>query len=245
MRNENRIPPQMNNKESFSRKEYLDAFMEEVSVVSEEQAVYALRKSVSKGIIQRVGRNQYTTVKAKTAYRYRYSQEARHAAEKVQEEYPEVSFQIFELIQLNAFVNHQIAHNVVFVYVENDFIDFVFDSLHRLYPGKVLLKPSADAYYRYITDDGIVVGRLPSESPKGREAQWHERIERILVDIAVDKLLSRIVPQGELVNIYETAYEKYLIDGKAMWRYARRKGAEEKLRTVLKTYAPEFLEDLL
>ena len=239
------ISPRIIQRESFSRKDYIDAYKDLNSGASEEQAVYALRKSLSNGMIQRMGRNQYTTAKTKAAYRYRYAEEACHIADEVLKEYPEAFFQIFELVQLNTFINHQIAHNAIFVSVENDLVDFVFDTLRRLYPGRVLLKPSADEYYRYITDNGIVVGRLPSESPKGQETQWHVRIEKILVDIAADKLLSQIVPQEELAGLYEDVNEKYLIDTKTMWRYARRKGAENKLKEVLKLYASKFLEEQL
>lgn len=84
------------------------------------------------------------------------------------------------MTQLNAFVNHLIAHNTVFVYVENELVDFVFDTLHRTYPGQVMLKPTVDSYYRYLVDNEIVVGRLPSETPKGHDVPWHSRLEKIL-----------------------------------------------------------------
>ena len=56
---------------------------------------------------------------------------------------------------------------------------------------------------RFLQDDEIVVGRLPSESPKGIEKTWHSRLEKILVDISVDKLLTQIIPQVEYYNIFE------------------------------------------
>ena len=50
-------------------------------------------------------------------------------ASLIQEQFPLLDFSIMELIQLNDFVNHQIAHNVLFLSVEVDMIEFVFDSL--------------------------------------------------------------------------------------------------------------------
>ena len=76
------------------------------------------------------------------------------------EGYEGLDFQVFELIQLNDFVSHQIAHNTIFVTIENKLLDYVSDTLWNAYPGKVLFKPKVDQYYRYRQDDEIVVGRL-------------------------------------------------------------------------------------
>ena len=77
------------------------------------------------------------------------------------------SFRIFELVQLNEFVNHQIAHNVIFVSVESGWGSYVFDSLKDQYVGKILLNPSVEIFHQYWSDDMIVIQKLVSESPKG------------------------------------------------------------------------------
>ena len=115
-------------------------------------------------------------------------------------------------------------------------VDFVFDTLNRTYPGRVMLKPSLEMYYRYLQDNEIVVTRLPSESPRGFEHPWETRIEKILVDILVDKLIGKIVPEGEKEGIIDGAYNNCLVDEATMIRYAKRKGAAEKLRKSLEKY---------
>ena len=126
--------------------------------------------------------------------------------------YDGLDFQVFELTQLNDFMNHQMAHNTIFVSIENDLLDYVFDTLWKAYPGKVLLKPKADQYYRYRQDDEIVVGRLPSETPRGIDEPWMSRLEKILVDVFTDKLVSAIVPEGEKEGILDGAFNNYMID---------------------------------
>ncbi len=147
-----------------------------------------------------------------------------------------LDFQVFELRQLNRFMNHQMAHNTIFVAIENDLVDYVFESLWKTYPGRVMLKPKADQYYRYRQDDEIVVGRLPSETPKGIDEPWMSRLEKILVDVFTDKLVSQIVPDGEKEAIIDGAFSDYMLDENTMIRYAKRKGAEKKMQKVLTEY---------
>ena len=222
---------------TFSREEYYAAIQNGSEILLKEDALaYSLRKSLSDGDIVRVSWNQYAVPAKKQIYRHDYSEAAKEVAAKMQEAFSDVRFQIFELIQLNEFVNHLIAHNTIFLYVENDVVDYAFDALKREYAGRIMLKPSTTEYYRYLLDDEIVVGRLPSESPKGLERPWETRLEKILVDITVDKLLSQIVPEGEYRNIFTDSIDRYFLDTKGMFRYTKRKGAEEKFRAVLGKY---------
>ena len=239
MRREIHVPNTLMEKEMFSRMEFVDAFRKENPGHSDEAISYALRKLLRDKNILRVGWNQYAASLEKTIYHHDYSEISKEIAEVIQKEYIDPSFQIFELTQLNAFVNHLIAHNTVFVYVENELIDFVFDTLHRTYPGQVMLKPTVDSYYRYLVENEIVVGRLPSETPKGLDVPWHSRLEKILVDVAVDKLLSYVVPKGEYDNIYNESFERYYLDESVMKRYAKRKGAEKKFNIFLQQYKPQ------
>ena len=107
----------------------------------------------------------------------------------------EEEYHIFEMMQLNQFMNHLVAHNTIFFAVENALVDYVFDALKKEFSGRVMLKPSLEMYYRYLQDNEIVVGRLPSETPKGIAGPWHARIEKILVDVMTDKLISGIETQ--------------------------------------------------
>ena len=79
-----------------------------------------------------------------------------------------------------------------------------------------------------MTDDIIVIEKLPSESPKGINAFWDTRLEKMLVDIVVDKILSKVVYKGEYQVIFHDAVEKYAIDKNVIVRYLRRRGAYEK-----------------
>lgn len=222
--------------EKFSRQDYILAYKDQFGESNIYTIEYALRKAVSEGEIIHVGRDQYAVSDKRRNYQYKYSEAAVQIASVIRKEYPNVDFRVFELTQLNAFVNHLLAHNTIFVSVENDVIDFVFDTLRNEYPGRVMLKPKIEEYYRYLVDDQIVILRLPTETPKGTGEVWHSRIEKILVDIVVDKLLAKIVSPSEYKTIFTEAYERYLIDENTMFRYANRKGAGKKFRECMMEY---------
>lgn len=226
----------------FSRADYLAAIREATGKTSPDALAYVLREDAASGKIIHVGRDKYVFPDGKRRYSHQYSTEANLLAIYVHDDYPDATFQVFELTQLNAFVNHLYAHNTIFLSVENELIDYVFDSLRQKYPGRVMLKPSADMYYKYLVENQIVIQRLPSESPKGTGMPWQSRLEKILVDISADKLLSRIVSPGEFENIYYEAFSRYYLDINMMYRYARRRGALGKTKAILREYVPEMME---
>ena len=228
------IPNSLMKYENFTRQEFEKAMKDSYNLTT-PQVSYDLKKQLEQGLIVRSGWAQYSFSK-KRKYSFEYSEQTLNIVNLLSNEFEGLEFQIFELRQLNDFMNHQMAHNTIFVSVENELIKFVFDALWRAFPGKVLLKPKVGDYYRYKQDDEIVINRLPSESPKGYEQSWQSRLEKILVDVFTDKLISEIVPEGEKKTIIDGAFEEYLLDVKTMVRYAKRKGAEKKFAQILEEY---------
>ena len=183
--------------------------------------------------VVRIGRNRYRRSSSQKTYNYPYSNFATSLADEIMQAHPYLDFRIFELVQLNEFVNHQIAHNISFVSIEGGFEDDVFNTLWEKHKGSVLLKPSSDELFRYLNDDMVVIMKLPTESPRGADVFWNTRLEKILVDIAVDKLLRKVVYSGEYQAIYQETFSKYVIDRSLMFRYASRRGALEKYKVFL------------
>lgn len=107
------------------------------------------------------------------------------------------------------------AHNAFFVSVENDLGDFVFDTLKTIYPGKVLIYPDAEMYHRYWVEDIIVILRLPTEAPRGKRTAWET------------------CPSEEGASLFENMFGLYAVDESKLFRYARRRGVEKKLRSFI------------
>ncbi len=225
------------NYNTFSRND-LRIVMEKCGLhATDSTANHIIDKLVSDGSITRIGRNEYTAKTSVKEYSFEHSEYAYRIAERVKNNFPFLDFRIFELIQLNEFVNHQIGNNIVFLSVEGDLGSYVFEYLWQDYKGSILLNPTIEDIFRYRDDNMIIIEKLPTESPKGKAAFWDTRIEKMLVDIAVDKIQKHMVYPGEYPEIYREAIIKYIVDRSMMKRYASRRGALDKFRSFLENEA--------
>ena len=223
------------NKTSFTRQDLLQSFRDGGFGLSYASFCKKLEVMIREGEIVRAGRNVYCFPKGdKVAYKHEYSDLANEVAMLVKEQYPLLKFSILELIQLNDFVNHQIAHNILFLSVEAEIMEFVFDTLKEQYPGKVLINPTPEIYHQYWSDNMIVIGKLTTEAPKGLAETWHTRLEKLLVDIVSEPLIPESLSESEYPNIYEDAFARYVVDESCLFRYAKRRKAERKIRKLIK-----------
>ena len=203
--------------------------------MSEASFYKKVEELVKNGQIIRVGRNVYSLPDNKRmAYEYKYSELAEEVAQEIAQQYPYVNFSIFEFVQLNDFVNHLIAHNVIFLSVEADIMDFVFETLRDKYPGKVLINPTVEIYHQYWSDNMIVLGKLTTEAPKGQKASWHTRLEKMLVDIMAEPLLLASISRAEYPHIYEDAFDRYIVDENGLFRYASRRKVTKKIKELIR-----------
>lgn len=219
----------------FTRKELLESFRMAGYMLSEASFYKKVEELVKNGQIIRVGRNVYSLPDEKRlAYEYKYSELAEEVAQEIAQQYPYVNFSIFEFVQLNDFVNHLIAHNVIFLSVEAEIMDFVFETLRDKYPGKVLINPTVEIYHQYWSDDMIVLGKLTTEAPKGQKASWHTRLEKMLVDIMAEPLLLASISRAEYPHIYEDAFDRYIVDENGLFRYASRRKVTKKIKELIR-----------
>ena len=219
----------------FTRKELLESFRMAGYMLSEASFYKKVEELVKSGQIIRVGRNVYSLPDDKRlTYEYKYSELAEAVAQEIAQQYPYVNFSIFEFVQLNDFVNHLIAHNVIFLSVEAEIMDFVFETLRDKYPGKVLINPTVEIYHQYWSDNMIVLGKLTTEAPKGQKVSWHTRLEKMLVDIMAEPLLLASISRAEYPHIYEDAFDRYIVDENGLFRYASRRKVTKKIKELIR-----------
>lgn len=224
------IPYDISHQENFSREDFISAFEKKNKNIRKASGRYRFQKLLTNGEIYRVGRNQYRmSEESKSHYSYHYSELSVNIAKEIEAIYPELDFRIFELVQLNEFVNHQLTHNVIFVFVESGLESYVFDSLKEQYAGKILLNPSIEIFQQYWSDNMIVIKKMVSESPKGEGAVWETRLEKMLVDLVADKLLRSNVSSGEYDGIFHQSFRDFYIDESQLFRYANRRNAKRKV----------------
>lgn len=171
----------------------------------------------------------------KKVYTFPHSPEYLELEKIIFEKYPLLDFQMWELIQMNDFVNHQITKNVIFIEVESMLVDTVYENLHVKYPYAMLQPDTKSFYKQRAPGTDIIVQKLISESPSPGE--YHScQIEKLLVDLLSKKLSGKLIERSEYQHIYEDIFTKYTIDETCMLRYANRRHLYYTMMTFLSAH---------
>lgn len=187
-------------------------------------------------VIQRLGYNMFQLYNDETIrnlYNPTLSEALLKISDSVAAKFPLLTFSIWEFWMLNEFLNHQFEKNAIVIDVEKLFEESVFEAIKTGFDLPVLYKPNQrdlDLYSGYVT---VLVFPLTREAPKNNKAQTIAPLEKILVDLFANKTLQSVISFGEYPNIYEGAFSKYLIDEKALFRYARRRKIDEDIRKFI------------
>lgn len=187
------------------------------------------------GNLTKVARNIYVVQneREKLAYRPAYSDLAAKLIAQISEKYPSAHFTVFETALMNDFLNHLVAQNTVFVQVEKDISVFAFRFLQELGYEHLLYKPKKADYALYWEKDCIVVTDMISEAPLSATAPHEICLEKMLVDMYCDKLISSAYSKSEYPEVLKQAVETYHFEPAKMMRYARRRGKENELKKIL------------
>lgn len=219
---------------SFTTRDFIEMMGNTRPGYSERKAYYDLKKLQDDGKIMKTSRGHYTGTSVKKPYHYEMSDRMNEIVELIRDRYPMVAFQTWELYQWNEFVNHQFAHNAFFVEVEGGLETAVFESLLEQYP-RVLFKPDTENYYRYRSDDMIIIQKLLSGSPAPIAGTSQASLEKLLVDIFSRELTGQLIERAEYREIYQDAFEKYVINESMLFRYAGRRHLEQDIRRFIAT----------
>ena len=223
---------------AVSRQEILELVRENEPGFREGQMKRLLAYMIETSKIEHVGRNKYRRVRNMVnvlQYENRYSENALRIIAIMRKEFPLIEYRLWELSWLNEFVNHQLGCNYIFLEVENDGCDFVFEKIITEFEGKVLLKPDQSQIIRYGSNDSIIIERLVSESPKGKKESYNLAIEKLIVDLFANKRLKEMISPGDYPAALENIFSMYEVDQVKMFRYARRRNKETDLREFLQS----------
>lgn len=227
---------------SFSTVEFADMLRTRTPGIARSTIYHSLKVLCNTGAITR-NRRGYFYSTAKNQYYYELSDTAKELSAAIHKSYPLVDFQIWELYQMNEFVNHLLAKNTIFIEAENMLDESIFNILFSKYPH-VLLNPSIDEYYKYSGEETIVVQRLISEAPPSIGEYKQASLEKILVDLFGRGLSGKIISRSEYCAILEDSFKKYNINQAKMFRYARRRGNEKAIRKYIEENTYINLEEV-
>ena len=178
---------------------------------------------------QRVLRRRGTRSK----YRPIYSDRAMQLIDILSQAFPHVSFTVFETTLMNEFLNHLVAQNTVFIQAEKESSILLFRFLQEQGYHDLLYRPSGKDFSLYWVKDCIIVSDLISEAPILDDAPHSICLEKLLVDMYTDKLISTAYSKAEFPDVLQLALSQYQVDKAKMLRYARRRNRGKELALLL------------
>jgi hypothetical protein len=88
--------------------------------------------------------------------------------------------------------------------------------------------------YTSLKADSIILKSLISRAPLMiQDGVYVPKIEKLLVDLFVDKKIFIMYQGQELINIFQNIYEKYGINFTTLFRYAQRRNAKIGIRKFI------------
>lgn len=168
-----------------------------------------------------------------------WSQELGKLNEVFQKAFPYAQYLVWETRVLHEFMLRQPGQNFFILETETNVRESAFNLLRQEYPGRTFLDPDRVIMERYVLPqpDSILISHLVTQSPK-RTVQGipFPKLEKILVDIFVDRDRHYYFQGEELVRIFENAFSIYWISEKTLFRYAGRRKVSAKLRQFIREH---------
>ncbi|WP_051205791.1 DUF6577 family protein [Butyrivibrio sp. FC2001] len=224
----------LDSEKDYSRRELYEYLCENVNGFSYNSFNWQMQKMLANGEVYRSGRNTYRIGRTyKRDYSPQYSEQSEIIIDFMEKFFPDTEYSIFETTMLNEFLNHQIAKNTIFLYVEKELSEFVFRDTESMSKRTVLYKPRKDDLRRYWKADSVIVLDRISEAPRGKAHKYDTPLEKVFVDMLSDQSLMYMFSKSEYPEALRIAYEKYHLDNNKMFRYARRRGKLPEIQSAM------------
>ena len=219
----------------FTRKELVSDFGSRNQIKSSGSLSEQLNRLLKTGQITRIERGLYRLSNdVRENFSVLCSEEMKQINQQIKTQFPFANYCLWSASTLMPYMHHIPNLNLLFVDVEREVAESVFNLLNSDSKKRVFLKPSRTDIERYISSNDVIIIRpLISESPLQMiEGINTPRIEKVLVDIVVDVEFSFL--QGSEINyVYTTIFEKHNVNKNKLLRYATRRGRKEEVEQRL------------
>lgn len=217
---------------TYTRSALMDCMKKNNPSLSRNSFQWAVGSMVQSGKLVRTGFDEYKLPGdlQRPIYLPDYTDSAKALMEQIAEKYPCSQFTVFETSLMNEFLNHLIAQNTIFIQVEKETSIFVFRFLQEEGYQNLMYKPIRKDFNLYWSKDSIIVTDMVSESPLLRDSPHSISLEKMLVDMYCDKLISSTFSKAEYASVVEQATSKYMVERPKLLRYARRRNKEAEIK---------------
>ena len=191
--------------------------------------IYALK---DKGVLHSRGRGMYSLQAGQS-----YQPDVRpfkKLFDQLKQEFPFLKICLWDTRWLNEFMCHQPGRFYILVEVEKEAMLSVFYYLQEK-KKKVFLDPTESILERYAQEhEVIIVTSLITEAPTQEiDTVTTATLEKILVDIYCDPVIFAAQQGQEMEVIFDTAFDKYMVEQAKSLRYAARRNKRKELQAYL------------
>lgn len=230
---ENKIGNYFEKKSILSRVELIKAIQKDHPSWTESTITVYMSKLKKSGKLGSPSRGMYT-LSLKKAFHPEITPLLKRLYNKIHKEYPYVSCCVWDSKWLSSLMRHQPFKQYIIIEIEKDTVSQAFNSITEI-AKNVYMNPDTNIFDYYIAnvDEAIIVKPLLSEAPieKGKKTVI-PTLEKLLVDMLIDKDLFA-AQQGELEDIFLSAFEMYTINTARMKRYALRRNREVEVKNII------------
>jgi predicted transcriptional regulator of viral defense system len=213
------------NKQEFSRKELL----ENMQGLAEKQINNQLYRLLAKNRLERIKYGVFRIPKSI----FTPTDEIIKLNNLIKLQFTYANFCIWCSDVVMPFMRHIPNLNFIFVDVENDVAESVFNFLNNQTAVTVYFRPSKEDIERYLTGTkAIIVRNLVSESPLQTIGNIQtSTFEKVLVDICGD-IEFDFMQGAEIHYFYRNVLERQIINKRKLLRYASRRGRRKEVEQL-------------
>ena len=137
---------------------------------------------------------------------------------------------IYDSNILNRWINHLLGAVITFIEVDKDLMSLVYDELKAKGYNHILLNPSINEFHKYFDNELIIIRPLTKAYI---ESNHKISIERVIIQLFSDKILSTLYGDNELNNTLNEIFKTYNVNFGKLYHFARRKKIYSKLHDYL------------
>jgi predicted transcriptional regulator of viral defense system len=219
----------------FTRKELITYLQNVKQINSPSSLSEQLDRLLKSGLLIRLEHGVYSLPDhVKRDFSVVCSEEMQRINQQLKNQFPFVDYCLWSGSALMPYMHHIPNLSLIFVDVEREVAESVFNLLNSDSNKRVFLMPSLIDIERYIhTNEAIIIRPLITESPLQLvDGINTPAIEKILVDIVGDVEFSFL--QGSEINyVYTTIFERHNVNKNKLLRYATRRGRKEEVEHLL------------
>ncbi|OGU35128.1 MAG: hypothetical protein A2068_13100 [Ignavibacteria bacterium GWB2_35_6b] len=241
------IKEHFKNRESFLRDELYNFYKQFDPELNERTFGWRIFDLKKKNIINSVAKGIYT-LSTKQIFKPQIDDKLLKINKILTTDFHDIKYCLWDTSWLHEFMIHQPVQKDFIVEAEAEIAESVFYKLKDNGIKDIFFAPHKNGINVYLMEnmENVFIKIMLSRSPIQKIKKIKiAPLEKILVDIFTEEKFFGAYQGRELINIFENAVKKYIINFSKMFNYARRKRREKELKEFTAKHFPQLLKEYL